>query len=94
MASLEGATQCRRGEQVGLRLMLFNREPGLHEMLVTVILHGSDDYRFVHVEKDGIVTSYGARLSGGDHHHLVWVSLSKYFTNWQCTIILKPAILF
>jgi CD109 antigen len=77
MASLEGATQCRRGEQVGLRLMLFNREPGLHEMLVTVILHGSDDYRFVHVEKDGIVTSYGARLSGGDHHHLVWVSLSQ-----------------
>lgn len=77
MASLEGATQCRRGEQVGLRLMLFNREPGLHEMLVTVILHGSDDYRFVHVEKDGIVTSYGARLSGGDHHHLVWVSCSN-----------------
>jgi hypothetical protein len=25
------------------------------------------------VEEGGIVTSYGARLSGGDHQHLVYV---------------------
>ncbi|CAB3361002.1 Hypothetical predicted protein [Cloeon dipterum] len=89
MASLEGATQCRRGEQVGLRLMLFNREPGLHEMLVTVILHGSDDYKFVHVEQDGIVSSYGARLSGGDHHHLVWIGEGG---EQQVDIPVKPVI--
>lgn len=56
--------------------MLFNRQPGVHEMLISVVLHASDDYNFVHVEQDGVVSSFGARLSGGEHHHLVWVRIN------------------
>jgi hypothetical protein len=43
-------------------------------MFVVLTLHTSPQYKFVHVEEGGIVTSYGARLSGGDHQHLVYVS--------------------
>jgi hypothetical protein len=43
-------------------------------MFVVLTLHASPEYKFVHVEEGGTVTSYGARLSGGDHQHLVYVS--------------------
>jgi CD109 antigen len=38
-----------------------------------IVLKGSDDYKFIHVEEYGYVVSYAPRLSEGDHHHLVWV---------------------
>jgi len=72
MMHAEGPTVCHRGEQIGLRLLLLNNEP--YEMFVVLTLHASPEYKFVHVEEGGIVTSYGARLSGGDHQHLVYVS--------------------
>ena len=34
---------------------------------------GSDDYKFIHVEEYGYVTSYAPRLSSGDHQHLLFV---------------------
>ncbi|PNF42789.1 hypothetical protein B7P43_G13621 [Cryptotermes secundus] len=71
MMHIEGPTMCRRGEQIGLRLLLLNNEP--YEMFVVLTLHTSPQYKFVHVEEGGIVTSYGARLSGGDHQHLVYL---------------------
>ncbi|CAG2064382.1 unnamed protein product [Timema podura] len=71
MMHLEGPSACHRGEQVGLRLLLLNNEP--YEMLVLITLHSSPHYKFVHVEMNGIVTSYGARLEGGDHQHMVYV---------------------
>jgi hypothetical protein len=70
----EGPTVCHHGEQIGLRLLLLNNEP--YEMFVVLTLHASPEYKFVHVEEGGTVTSYGARLSGGDHQHLVYVSAS------------------
>lgn len=43
------------------------------ELEASVILRGSDDYSFIHVETYGYVVSYAPRLSPGDHHHYVWV---------------------
>ncbi|KDR15355.1 CD109 antigen [Zootermopsis nevadensis] len=71
MMHIEGPTVCHHGEQIGLRLLLLNNEP--YEMFVVLTLHASPQYKFVHVEEGGIVTSYGARLSGGDHQHLVYL---------------------
>ena len=34
---------------------------------------GSDDYKFIHVEEYGYVTSYAPRVSSGDHQHLLFV---------------------
>ena len=34
---------------------------------------GSIDYKFIHVEEYGYVTSYAPRLSSGDHQHLLFV---------------------
>lgn len=70
---LQGPSFCRRGEQIGLRTLLINNEE--YEMFVIIILHGSSEYKFVHVEEGGYVSSYGARLSEGEHQHLVYVSL-------------------
>ncbi|XP_008478331.2 CD109 antigen-like [Diaphorina citri] len=71
MAQLTGVASCKRGEQVSLRLSIHNM---LHEqMLVEVVLRGSSQYKFVHVEENGIVSSYGARLSSGDHQILIYL---------------------
>ncbi|XP_066991727.2 CD109 antigen isoform X2 [Anabrus simplex] len=71
MMHMEGPSSCRRGEQVGLRLLLINNEP--YEMLVVLMLHASPDYMFVHVEENGVVSTYNARLSGGEHHHIIYL---------------------
>jgi hypothetical protein len=60
-----------RGESVGIRCILLNRTP--YELESVLILKGSDDYSFIHVEKYGYVTSYAPRTSGGDHHHHLWL---------------------
>ena len=41
------------------------------DLEVVIILRGSDQYKFIHVEEYGYVVSYAPRLSSGDHHHLV-----------------------
>lgn len=69
----------RRGEHVGIIAMLFNKTP--KEMLVMVSLAGSDDYEFVHVGKDGLMSfdDKNPRFSSGEHQHLVWVSSMNPF---------------
>ncbi|KAK7085756.1 hypothetical protein SK128_008452, partial [Halocaridina rubra] len=69
--SLEVPDSCRRGEQVGLRIMVFNNLP--QEMMILMIVHGSESHRFVHVEKNGVVDFYHPRTEAGDHQHLVSV---------------------
>ena len=53
------------------RCMIMNRSP--YPLETFVKLRGSPDYKFIHVEEYGYVVSYSPRLSGGDHHHLIWV---------------------
>jgi hypothetical protein len=84
MMHIEGPAVCRHGEQIGLRLLLLNNEP--YEMFAVLTLHASPQYKFVHVEEGGIVTSYGARLSGGDHQHLVYVSNQMHHIMPSCIL--------
>jgi len=67
----EGPPEVHRGESVGVRCMVMNRSP--YDLETYIVLVGSPDYKFIHVEEYGYVVSYAPRLSGGDHHHLVWV---------------------
>ena len=43
------------------------------------MLHGSDDYDFIHVEENGYVVSYAPRRSSGDHHHLMYIRAETTF---------------
>ncbi|CAH1397187.1 unnamed protein product, partial [Nezara viridula] len=56
---------------VGLRLVLKNNDPS--EALVLVRMISSPDYKFVHVEPGGLVSSYSARLSSGQHQLLIYL---------------------
>ena len=40
-----------------------------------MVLHGGDDYRFIHVEEYGMVSAYRPRLSAGDIQTMVEVSV-------------------
>lgn len=42
---------------------------------VIVVLHGGENYRFVMIEDNGLVSSYSPRLSAGDHMIMVMVCL-------------------
>ncbi|XP_047481542.1 CD109 antigen-like [Penaeus chinensis] len=70
--SLEMPDSCRRGEQVGMRVMVFNNIE--QELLILLVLHGSDDHRFIMVEETGVVDFYRPRTMAGDHQHLVSVA--------------------
>ncbi|CAF0796041.1 unnamed protein product [Rotaria sordida] len=59
----------RLGEQIGARVDVFNFQTYRIEALI--ILHASDNYRFVNVDDNGVVTSYAPRLTEGQHHVLV-----------------------
>ena len=67
----EGPPSVHRGESIGIRCMIMNRSP--YDLETVIILNGSPDYEFIHVENYGYVKSYDPRTSGGDHHHLVYV---------------------
>ena len=69
---LEGPNVCRRGEQISIRVAVFNSMPFPQSVLV--ILPHSEDYKFIHVEEKGVVDGYNPRTSHGDHHHLLNVS--------------------
>lgn len=45
---------CRQGEQVGIRVTVFNYQRS--DIEATVVLGDSSDYKFVHVEMNGIVS--------------------------------------
>lgn len=52
--NVEMPDKCRQGEQVGIRVSVFNYM--LEAIEATVVLEGSSDYKFVHVEEDGVVS--------------------------------------
>ena len=54
--NVEMPTTSRQGEQVGIRVTVFNYMPAPIE--ATVVLAGSRDYKFVHVGINGIVSSH------------------------------------
>ncbi|XP_026743707.1 CD109 antigen [Trichoplusia ni] len=68
---VEGPDQCRQGEQVGLRVVVFNYQP--QDIEAVVVLSASPDYKFVHVEENGIVRSYNPRTSFGEHQFFVYI---------------------
>nr|XP_018913243.1 PREDICTED: CD109 antigen isoform X1 [Bemisia tabaci] len=69
--NVEMPTTSHQGEQVGIRVTVFNYM--LNDIEATVVLTGSDDYRFVHVEENGIVRSYNPRLSHGEHQFFIYI---------------------
>ena len=59
----------RFGEQVGARVDVFNFQP--HRIEALIILHASDNYRFVNIGSRGVVSSYAPKLTDGQHHVLI-----------------------
>ncbi|CAB3251025.1 unnamed protein product [Arctia plantaginis] len=68
---VEGPDRCRQGEQVGLRVVVFNYQA--QDIEAVVVLSASPDYKFVHVEENGIVRSYNPRTSFGEHQFFVYI---------------------
>ncbi|CAH0713091.1 unnamed protein product, partial [Brenthis ino] len=68
---IEGPDRCRQGEQLGLRVAVFNYQEQAIEAVV--VLASSPDYKFVHVEENGIVRSYNPRTSYGEHQFFVYI---------------------
>jgi hypothetical protein len=75
LMNIEMPSVCVIGEQIGVRVNLFNNMPNKIE--VVVILNNSPDYKFVHVEENGIVSAYNPRTSFGEHQHLVFIKPKK-----------------
>lgn len=75
LMNIEMPSVCIIGEQIGVRVALFNYMQMKIE--VVVILNSSPDYKFVHVEENGLVSSYNPRTSFGEHQHLVFIKPSK-----------------
>jgi CD109 antigen len=82
--NVEMPTECRQGEQVGIRVTVFNYMTTSVE--ATVVLHGSPDYKFVHVEEDGIVVSYNPRTSFGEHQFFIYLEAQS------STIVYLPIV--
>ncbi|GAB6022547.1 hypothetical protein CHUAL_006653 [Chamberlinius hualienensis] len=69
--TIELPERCKSGEQIGVRVDVFNNQK--FGMFATVVVKGSDDYKFVHVEEWGYVSSYSPRTSTGEHQHQIWI---------------------
>lgn len=80
----EAPTEAVYGEQIGIRVVLFNYQH--FEIQAELILHDSEDYRFVHVQPFGIVSSYNPKTSNGEHQHVVFIKA------WQHIIIHLPIV--
>lgn len=73
---VEGPDECRQGEQLGLRVVVFNYQPQAIEAVV--VLAASADYKFVHVEENGIVST--SLLSGHKKQidtNILWSDCSR-----------------
>ena len=66
---VEMPEEVRLGEQIGIVVDVFNFQSQRIEGLV--ILHASEDYKFVNIEADGLVSSFAPRLSSRNHQVLV-----------------------
>lgn len=73
MMIVDAPPAIRRGEQLGIIALLYNKTP--KDIYVVVVLKGSDDYVFVQAGRDGLFDfSNGLpQFSSGDHQHFVWV---------------------
>ncbi|XP_066263111.1 CD109 antigen [Euwallacea similis] len=69
--NVEMPTICMQGEQVGIRVTVFNYMED--NMEATVVLKGSQDYKFVHVEENGVVRAYNPRTSFGEHQFFIFI---------------------
>ncbi|XP_049816717.1 CD109 antigen isoform X1 [Schistocerca nitens] len=69
--NVEMPNNCRQGEQVGVRVTVFNYMTTALEAVV--VLAGSPDYKFVHVEMNGIVRSYNPRTSFNEHQFFIFI---------------------
>ncbi|KAJ3650099.1 hypothetical protein Zmor_021807 [Zophobas morio] len=69
--NVEMPNLCMQGEQVGIRVTVFNYM--MDAMEATVVLLGSPDYKFVHVEENGVVRSYNPRTSFGEHQFFIYI---------------------
>lgn len=69
--NVEMPSRSRQGEQIGIRVSVFNYM--CYNIEATVILEGSKDYKFIHVEDNGIVQSYKPRTSFGEHQFFIWI---------------------
>lgn len=66
-------TTSMEGEQVGVRVTVFNYMTDAIE--ATVVLNGSPDYKFVHVEENGVVRAYNPRTSFGEHQFFIYIKV-------------------
>ncbi|XP_037085494.1 complement C3-like [Pollicipes pollicipes] len=85
--TMELVENIRRGETISARLMLANNQE--IEVLALVVLVDSDDYQFVHVELDGVISHRNVRTSSGDHQHLVPIPAGE---SVEVTIPIKPMV--
>ncbi|XP_014471965.1 PREDICTED: CD109 antigen [Dinoponera quadriceps] len=82
--NVEMPIKSRQGEQIGIRVSVFNYM--CYNIEATVVLAGSKDYKFVHVEDGGIVQSYKPRTSFGEHQFFVWIPAQ------DATIVYLPIV--
>ncbi|XP_076046263.1 CD109 antigen-like [Oratosquilla oratoria] len=71
--SLEMPESCRRGEQVSMRVMVYNMMEA--DAMILLVLHGTDSHKVVLVEEFGVVDFFNPRTTevGADFQHLVTV---------------------
>ncbi|CAH0551728.1 unnamed protein product [Brassicogethes aeneus] len=73
--NVEMPNVCMQGEQVGVRVTVFNYMTD--DVEATVVLNGSPDYKFVHVEENGIVRAYNPRTSFGEHQFFTFIKAQE-----------------
>uniref|UniRef100_A0A0P4VGJ9 Putative alpha-macroglobulin n=2 Tax=Rhodnius TaxID=13248 RepID=A0A0P4VGJ9_9HEMI len=69
--NVEMPSVCHQGEQIGVRVTIFNYMT--NDLEAVVVLGSSTHYKFVHVEMNGIVRSYNPRTSFGEHQFFVYI---------------------
>ncbi|XP_031826835.1 macroglobulin complement-related [Nomia melanderi] len=69
--NVEMPSHSKQGEQIGIRVSVFNYLR--HNIEAVVVLADSKDYKFIHVEDNGIVQSYKPRTSFGEHQFFIWI---------------------
>ncbi|XP_069113947.1 CD109 antigen-like [Argopecten irradians] len=70
---VESATHIIRGEQIGVRVTVFNYWYASDFIEVLVTMEGSPDYDSVLVGEEGFVTSYSPTRHNGDHQTIVFL---------------------
>ncbi|CAF3596141.1 unnamed protein product [Rotaria sordida] len=67
--TVEIPPRVRLGEQIGVRVDVFNFQT--HRIEALIILHASPNYRFINLDQHGQVSSFAPRTSDGQHHVLL-----------------------